>query len=266
MALERRVVAIVLAGGARDDVAATVSDAPNKAFVPIAGRTLVARTIDALRETPRVARVIAVAPKAARGLPAIARADEWRADGLTMSESLRSGLAGLPPDELALVTASDLPILSGSAIEEFLDIAERADADIAYACVERATHEAAFPGVPHTWARLRGGIYCGGGCIAIRPRARAALDHFLGRLGAARKNPLRLASIFGAGVLTQYAFGRLTIAGAERSASRLLGVRVAAAVCSYAEIAVNVDRRSDLPIAERLITERRAASALPPET
>jgi molybdopterin-guanine dinucleotide biosynthesis protein A len=260
------IVAVVLAGGPRDAVAALDPQAPNKAFVPIAGRTLVARTIDALRSTPQIGRIVVVAPPSARALPALEAADAWRPDGVTMSESLRNGLEALPPGDLVLVTASDLPILSRAAVEEFLDLAVRSEADIVYACVERATHDAAFPDVPHTWARLQGGTYCGGGCIALRPRALVALDRFLEALGAARKNPLRLASIFGAGVLARYAIGRLAIADAERSASELLGVPVAAAVCTFAEIAVNVDRPGDVAIAERLVariaSERPASSTI----
>src|SRR6202042_991047 len=98
-------------------------------------------------------------------------------------------LAGLPPDELVLVAASDLPVLSRAAIEEFLDTAVRSGADLVYACVERGRHETRFPGVPHTWARLRDGTYCGGGAVLLKPRAFTPLERFLGRLGAARKNP-----------------------------------------------------------------------------
>ena len=266
MALAERIVAVVLAGGPRDAVAALAPGVPNKAFVPIDGRALVTRTIDALRSSPHVGRIIVVAPVAAHASAALADADECRPDGITMSQSLRAGLQGLPPDDLALVTASDLPILSRGAIEEFLELARRSGGDIVYACVERATHEAAFPGVPHTWARLRGGTYCGGGCVAMRPRALEALDRFLESLGAARKNPLRLASIFGAGVLTRYAVGGLAIDDAERSASRLLGVPVAAAISSFAEIALNVDRPNDVAIAERLVKARRASSTTARET
>jgi molybdopterin-guanine dinucleotide biosynthesis protein A len=259
MALNARFDAVVLAGGARDAVCAGTPGAPNKAFVPVAGVTLVARTLKALRATPAVRRIVAVAPPGASAATALYGADEIRQAGDTMSASLRAGLAPFAPSDLVLVTASDLPILTRAALEEFLGLAERAQADVVYACVERRRHEARFPGVPHTWARLREGTFCGGGCVALRPRALDALDRFLGRLGAARKNPLRLASVFGYDVLWRYALRRLSIADAERRAGELLGVRVAAAVCSRPEIAINVDRASDLRLAERLIAEFSAS-------
>jgi GTP:adenosylcobinamide-phosphate guanylyltransferase len=246
--------AVVLAGGARDAVAERDPAAPNKAFVEIAGRALVARTIDALRSTERVGRIIAVAPAEAANHSALEGADETRPSGARIGDSLRVGLAGLAPDVTVLVAASDLPILTAAAIDDFLDRAERANADVVYACVARATHVARFPDVPHTWAHLRDGDFCGGGLIAMKPRAREPLDRFLERLGAARKNPLRLAQIFGWDVLARYASRTLSVPGAERRASALLGVTVRAAVCAHAEIAVNVDRAGDVALAERLVT------------
>lgn len=251
-------IAVVLAGGPPDAVAALEPGAPNKAFVRIAGQTLVARTIAPLRAVARIERVIAVVPEAARSSPALAQADETRADGARMADSLRSGLAGLEPDHLVLVLAADLPVLTREALDDFLDRADAAQADIVYACVERRAHEARFPDVPHTWARLREGTFCGGGCIALRPRALPALEHFLDRLGKARKNPFALATVFGWDVVARFALGRLRIAEIERRASSRVGITVRAAICAYPEIAVNVDRTSDVPLAERLVAAREA--------
>lgn len=256
MALAAPITAIVLAGGPLDAVAALTPGAPNKAFVPIAGITLVARTLAALRLAPSVGRIVVVAPLERQHGIELQAADDVREDGPTMVQSLRSGLRDMPPDELLLVCASDLPILTAAAVEEFLALARAAPADIVYACVERRVHVARYPNVPHTWARLRDGTYCGAGCVALRPRVLPALEGLLGRLGVARKNPLRLASIFGKRVLVRYALGLLTIALAERRASELLGWRVIAATCTHAEIAVNVDRTSDVALAETLLTER----------
>ena len=248
-----RLTAVVLAGGPRDGVSALAPGAPNKAFVPIGGVTLVERTIRALRSSARVGRIVAVAPRVPGALAALGEADEIRNDGATMSESLRSGLGGLAPDDLVLVCASDLPVLTAEAIDEFVGLAEAGDADLTYACVERRVHETRFPSVPHTWATLHDGTYCGGGCVLIRPRALPGLEGLLGRLGRARKNPVRLASIFGPGVLLRYVLRTLTIAAAERRGTELLGAPVRAAVCRYPEIAINVDRPSDVPIANSLV-------------
>ena len=245
--------AVVLAGGGRDAVCAGDPAAPNKAFVAVAGRALVTRAIDALRASGHVDEIVAVAPEEALGYAAIAAANDRRPSGSRMVDSLRAGLAGVAPDSTALVCVSDLPVLTLAAVDDFIDRATALGGDVVYGCVERRVHEASFPDVPHTWARMREGSYCGAGLVAMRPRALDPLERFLDRLGAARKNPLRLASIFGWDVFARYATRQLTIAAAERRASQLLGVTVRAAVSPLPEIAVNVDRPEDLALAERLV-------------
>jgi molybdopterin-guanine dinucleotide biosynthesis protein A len=245
---------IVLAGGPLDAVAALQPGAPNKAFVRVAGRSLVERTIAGLRAAPSVGRIVAVAPQSAHRDPAISGADACVPDGVRISDSLRSGLLDLPNDELVLISASDMPVLTGVAVEDFVARARDCDPEIGYGCVERGVHLARYPEVPHTWARMRDGTFCGGGLMVMRPRAFPLLERFIERLGAARKNPLRLASLFGWDVLLRYAAHRLSIAQAEARASEILGACARAIVSPYPETAVNVDRPSDVALAERLIS------------
>ncbi|HEY8313948.1 MAG TPA: NTP transferase domain-containing protein [Candidatus Baltobacteraceae bacterium] len=254
-----RITTVVLAGGPPDAVAAHTEGAANKAFIDIAGLPLVTRTLEALRATPSVGRIIVVAPPQTHAAPALAPADECRADGAKIRASLENGLRGLPPDQSVLVSTSDLPILTTAAIADFIARASATNADLTYGCLEKRTHLARFPEVPHTWARLHDGTYCGGGFVTIKPRIFPALAAFIERLGHARKNPLQLASLFGWDVLLRFALRQLTIADAERRASQLLGASVRAVVSPYAETAVNVDRVSDIALAEKLIAAANAS-------
>jgi CTP:molybdopterin cytidylyltransferase MocA len=244
--------AVVLAGGPPDALAALEPGAPNKAFVPIGGVPLVARTIAGLRASARIDRIVVVAPPAAAADPALAAASEVRGDGPTMLESLRSGLAGFTEDALVVVAASDLPALDAAAVDEFVDLTRARELDLAYACLERRWHVQAYPEFPHTWARMREGRFCGGGVVALRPRVLARLATLLDALGAARKSPLRLAALFGWDVAARFALGQLAIADAEARASRLLGgARVGAIRCTQPQIALNVDRVDDVARANR---------------
>jgi GTP:adenosylcobinamide-phosphate guanylyltransferase len=247
--------AIVLAGGPPDDVAALEPGAPNKAFVRIGGIPMVARTLAGLRASSRIDRIVAVAPPSAAAHPALATASEVRGDGARMIESLRSGMLGFTEDALVVVAASDLPALDAEAVDEFVDGVLARELDVAYACLERSYHVAAYPEFPHTWARMREGHYCGGGLIALRPRALPRLAIFMDRLGAARKSPLRLAGLFGWDVLARFAIGRLAIADAEARASRLMGgARVGAIRCTRPQVALNVDRVDDVAKANARFT------------
>lgn len=247
-----KISAVVLAGGTADAVAEQQAGAPNKAFVTIGGVPLVTRVLTALRASPSVGRIVVVAPARMRGDPSIALADELRPDGPQITESMRNGLDGFTRNQDVLVVASDLPILTPAAVEDFIERARLLNADVVYGCVERSVHLARFPRVPHTWAHLRDGTFCGGGIISIKPRALVLLERFLERLGAARKDPIRLASLFGWDILARYALRQLTIARAEARASVLLGAPVRALISPYAETAVNVDRVSDIALAREL--------------
>lgn len=238
--------AILLAGGPPDTISALEPGAPNKAFVRIGGVPLVQRTLGGLRASSRIDRIVAVAPPAAAAHPALAGASEVRGDGARMLESLRSGMQGFTEHALVIVAASDLPALDAAAVDEFVDGVLARDLDVAYACVERRYHEAAYPEFPHTWARMREGSFCGGGLVALRPRAMPRLNTFMDALGRARKSPLRLAGLFGWDVLARFALGRLRIEDAEARASRLLGARVGAIRCTLPQVALNIDRVEDV--------------------
>jgi GTP:adenosylcobinamide-phosphate guanylyltransferase len=246
-------IAVVLAGGGPDAVSAMKRDAPNKAFVPVGGVPLVARVIAALRTSSEVSRIIAVAPPAAFESEALAGADERRPAGMRIVESLAAGLAGAPPDGQVLVVASDLPVLTGAAVDAFVAAARERDLDIAYAIVQSNVSFAQFPRVRHTWARMLDGRFCGGGLFIVRPRMLDALRTILDDIGAARKSPLRLASIFGWDIVPAFALGWLPIAKAEERASTILRARLGAIRCSHAEVAVNVDTPADLSIANGLV-------------
>lgn len=252
--------AVVLAGGPRDDVARLEPDAPNKAFVRIGNRTLVGRTLDPLRASVSIGRIVVVAPTSAWDHPDLRDADDLRPDGERITESLRNGLRGLAPDDDVLIATSDLPILSVAAVDDFVQRVARLDADVVYGCVEQGAHLARFPEVPHTWARMRDGTFCGGGLAAVKPRALPKLERFIERLGAARKHPFKLASLFGWDVLVRFALRRLSIEQAEARATKILGAPVRAVVSSYADMGVNVDRVSDVDLARRLV-EASSANA-----
>jgi molybdopterin-guanine dinucleotide biosynthesis protein A len=248
--------AVVLAGGPQDAVAQQHPGAPNKAFVEIGGKTLVARVLEPLRACASIGRIVVVAPPEVRGRADLAAADELRPDGRRITDSLRSGLAGFDPNAAVLIVASDLPVLTVPAIEDFAMRASALDADVVYGCVERSVHLASFPAVPHTWARMRDGTFCGGGIVAMKPRALPLLERFIERLGAARKHPIRLASLFGWDVLLRFALRRLSVAQAEARATKILGAPVRALVSSFAETGVNVDRVSDIALAQELVKAR----------
>lgn len=241
------ITAIVLAGGTRDDVCRDDPNAVNKAFVNIGGAALVTRALRALREATSVKHIIVVAPETAP-LEPLALADERRNDGPRIGDSLQNGLRQLDPDALVLISASDLPVLTPMAVDDFIQRLQMyySDCDIAYGYLDRRLHEQQFPEVRHTWMRFREGVFCGTGLCAIRPRALPTLLTLLDTLADARKAPWRLASLLGIKMLMQYALGILGIAETEDRAKTIIGVPVRGVPSPFPESAINIDRYEDL--------------------
>lgn len=213
---------------------------------------MVTRVLQTLRTVPEIEQITVVAPIGALEDSGLALADVRRSSGDKIIESVQRGLSETDPDAMMLLATSDAPLLSTDSLREFATTLASIDADLVYSIAERKAHEQRYPGVPHTWARMRGGVYCGGAVFGMRPRVLSALTRFLDELAAARKSPLRLARAFGWDVVLRFALGMLPISAAEARASALLGYRVRAVV-SAPDLAFNVDRKSDLALAERYL-------------
>jgi 2-C-methyl-D-erythritol 4-phosphate cytidylyltransferase len=101
-----RVAALVLAAGAGVRLRATLATAPPKALVTLAGRSLLARSLDALARVREIERLVPVLPADAFGAWPGVRAELADASrvaapvpgGALRQDSVRAGLAALPPE------------------------------------------------------------------------------------------------------------------------------------------------------------------------
>ncbi len=99
-----RVAAIVLAAGSGTRLRAALDGAPAKAFVPLAGRSLLARSLDALAAVPEIEWIVPVLPAEELALWPRVRAELRDAakvlapvpGGSERQDSARAGLAALP--------------------------------------------------------------------------------------------------------------------------------------------------------------------------
>jgi 2-C-methyl-D-erythritol 4-phosphate cytidylyltransferase len=101
-----RVAALVLGAGSGARLRATLDAAPAKAFVRLAGRSLLARSLAALAAVREIEWLLPVLPPEALGawpevlaeLPDASRVLAPVAGGAERQDSARAGLAALPPD------------------------------------------------------------------------------------------------------------------------------------------------------------------------
>jgi hypothetical protein len=114
----------------------------------------------------------------------------------------------------------------------------------------------AYPQVRHTWVRLREGTFCGAGVSVIRAGAAARIASLLRDFAAARKSPLRLASLFSPFLVVRVMLGLVSVSELERRADALSGLRCRGVACDEPELAVNVDCLEDLQTIRSIIGDQ----------
>ena len=133
-----------------------------------------------------------------------------------------------------------------------------ARADVAYPIIPRESCERHFPGARRTYVTLKDGVYTGGNAVVVKRDFLQLRRELIDKLFAARKNPLKLAAIFGLGFIFALLTRRLSISRAETRASQIVGGKAAAIISTYPELGFDVDKLEDLNLA------RRAAASFEP--
>jgi len=115
---------------------------------------------------------------------------------------------------------------------------------------------AAYPSTTRTYLRFRDGGYSGANLFAFRSQQAHRAAEFWVKAESFRKQPWKLARAFGPMTLLLFALRRLRFEAALERASRAIGCRIRAVLLPFAEAAIDVDRPSDLALAEEILSAR----------
>jgi len=254
--------ALVLAGRRGEgDPLARARGVRHRALVEVGGVPMLLRVVRTLRAVPALGplRISIDDPDALDGVAELAALR--RAGALDTHVSLdspsRSVLDALGSgDDPVLVTTADHALLTPDVVAHFLSASETVAADVVVGLVKREVVEHRFPATTRTWLRFRDGDYTGANLFAFRTRAARRAAAFWVRAESFRKRPWRMVSAFGPVALALYVSRRLTLDAALERASQSIGARLAAVQLPHPEAAVDVDRLTDLELAERILAER----------
>jgi CTP:molybdopterin cytidylyltransferase MocA len=241
---------VLPAGGMLAGELADATGVRVKALLPLGPDTLLGRTLALLRQVPGLGRLVVVGPPELLAHSSAAAADALVPAGESGPENIQRGLAFLreglswQPGERALVVATDLPFLQPGDIAELLARCP-AGAALAAPVHTRPQFEAAFPGSPIEYVRLRDAEWTMGCGFVVAPAALAVAQPHLDRIFAARKNQLHMARLLGPVFVARFLLHALALADIERRCTSLLQVPVAAVQGCSPRLAYDIDDLGD---------------------
>jgi len=259
------VAAVVTAGWSpkeNDPLAEYVQGGP-KALIPIAGKPMVAHVVDALAGSRYVEHVVIVALDPSLGLQFSVPVEYLPDEGdlvANASSGIQYALNRYDIDAV-LLCGSDVPTITPTIINEFIEECLRTDHEVYYGIVERAVMETRFPESRRSYVHLRDGEFAGGDVSFFRPGVNFDHQELMKKLSTARKSALRQASMLGPAVFLRLLTRRLSLAEAERHAEKIFEVHARAVPFPYAEVGMDVDKPFQLEIV-RAELEARAARAV----
>jgi GTP:adenosylcobinamide-phosphate guanylyltransferase len=257
--------ALILAGGqAPPEMLATLPESDrheDRALVALNGRPMMDFTLEALRACSHVERIAVVGtPQVlahiAQNHPQVLGVEA----GPRMIENALRGTrflreqAGASP--VALITTSDVPLVSPSTYEEFLRGFEQKGLEASYAIVKREVCEAQFPGGKRTYAKLKDGTYTAGNAVIVRGAVIEKMGAMFERFYDARKNPIAMAKIFGPSFLMRAVTKQLTVKQLEERLTIIAEGKFGAVDMKDASLAFDVDKIEDYRIARSMLEQK----------
>jgi len=254
---------IVLAGDRRaQDPLLTATGARCKAVVPVGGKPMVVRVLDAVAEARSTGKVILCGPpwEEVTRQPALLERitsgeAKWVESEVTPCRSVLHALdiAGLQTP--VLITTADHALLSAPLIDHFCTEAMKRPADVVVGLAPHDLVMNRFPETRRTVLRFKGGGYCSCNLFAFLTHQARKAPEFWQQMEHKRKKPLRLVWEVGVTTLVQFLLGRLSLAVALRRTSEKIRSRVDAVLLPFPEAAVDVDTPHDLQVVGKFLEQ-----------
>jgi molybdopterin-guanine dinucleotide biosynthesis protein A len=250
--------ALVLAGGTIEKERFQGLDPAiaRKAQIPILGRPMVEWVVRSLRDCPQVGRIVVVGHESL-DTPSLRALDAGVApERADIDENLRAGLDALPVSPRVLALSGDVPLLTRASLDDLFTNAP--EADVVFPYVERADITRDFPDREWIFARTRSGHLTGSSMALVRPDALLANWRWVEEiLGARRRKPWSLALMFGLPLGVRYVLGTLGVADVEEKLSALLHLSGRGYGTRFSELAMDVDKFSDIAFVEQVLRTRQ---------
>ena len=253
---DTRLPVVVLAGAQADPEIEARYSVKNPAEVPIAGKMMAQHVIDALKTSKYVGTIRIVGNIHCEGVSEVIQ------PASSLIENLAAGLNACDPEvdgRRVLIAASDIPLLTPEAVDDFIERCGDLQAGFYYAIVSKEENEKSFPGMRRTYAKLSEGSFTGGNLFIMDSDFLTTNGDLIREILGARKSVPRLARLVGIGTLIRLIIaqvvwpGALNLARLEKTAGRILRMRVKAVVTPFPEIGADIDDIEQIQFAEEAL-------------
>jgi GTP:adenosylcobinamide-phosphate guanylyltransferase len=256
--------AIILAASrGPDDPMAKAYGVPHKCAIPIAGKPMLARVVDALSQSGCISRIeisIESADVIARVLGPKSPAVGWILSDQSAPLSAIAAVLAWPQYPI-LITTGDHPLLTPEMVQVTCQQSIKLNADITVGLATADTIAATYPQTQRTYFSLGGDRVSGCNLFTVHTERGLRLLEKWSDLERNRKKPWKLVVAFGLQPILLYLVNKLTLAKAFEIVSRQLGIRVAPNILPFAEAAIDVDKPADKELVERILKSQHHTTA-----
>ena len=247
-----KVDAVILAGAPNRGELQEVSQEEWEALIPIHGKPMLYYVLEALQKSERIENLIVVGPLVLQGyLPPNVRLIEG---GSSLAENVLLGVNAVDRNGKVCLVTADIPLIRPEVIDDFLDRCSELEGDIFYPIVSKEASEQAYPETVRTYFTLKEGTFTGGNMLLAEVETILNSKWILDDLVFQRKKPWKIVRHLGFYFILKFLFKRLSLGQIEQRASELFGYKGVLIISPYPELSTDVDKPSDLTLAEQLLT------------
>lgn len=257
---------IILAGGRIGHAFAEAVGTDIKGLIRIDGHDAIEYVVAAMRQVPGMRQIVLVGDKAAFiHHPVAERLDGIIDEGPDIWHNLMRAIRFLQEDRRILLSTSDTPLLTGEALCAFLGKCDP-QADLCYPVTRRQPTRQLFGRRLWVFLPLREGWITHTCNVLFDPRLVLKNPDFVERFVSQRKDLWGAASTVGVGFMIRFflswqlSFLRFDMDGIAHHLEAITGARRCQGILlDYPEIALDIDKPSDVEEIEDFIRRERAA-------
>ncbi|MCE5287085.1 MAG: nucleotidyltransferase family protein [Pelosinus sp.] len=245
--------AIILAGGKNTAALKRMTEEEYEALNSIAGKPMVAFVAAALVSSKNIGRVLIIGPRQELEKTSFPEQISILQSGATLLETIQIGIAAVGHSHKTLVATSDIPLLTTTAVDHFIEACTEKEADLYYPIVAKKIHNRQYPTNKRTYVELKEGTFTGGNIFMVNPDIVPRCLEFAEQVIEKRKSPFALCRLLGWGIVWRLLCRNLTITALEKRVSEILGITGNVIKTPYPEIGIDVDKPGDLELVQTLL-------------